>query len=210
MNTNLSSLSRVSTSDVVLCGLIGSGLFLAKEGIQYFLNRRPVIVVPPAPTEIEEQEELETEIAYVMAITEINEPVSEEPTPWSVFTEQDDDWDDEHERNIRTSEEPYVIHIHEYTSNDTGYHQQTVTYYEIDDIMADMHDTPIYNWASQMGDLRWGHGSLDKNVVYIRNEKLRREWEVLLNHSSYEVEVQGLSDEPETEVRHSLRKFRDD
>jgi hypothetical protein len=126
----------------------------------------------------------------------------------------DDDWDYELELSQRDPELPYTLHVDEYLSDEMGYKQETVTYYAGDDIMADLHDVPIYNWSAFMGALNWGHGSKDKNVVYIRNEKLHREWEVLLHRGSFEVEVLGLQMEHGGELKHShqhtIRKFRDD
>jgi len=124
----------------------------------------------------------------------------------------DDSWDEEYELEHRNPDVPYVITVDEYIGAEFDFKQSTVTYYASDDIMANEADVPIYNWNSLMGDLRWGHGSNDKNVVYIRNESLGQEWEVLLHQGSYEVEVQGLHEE-DGELKHSqhrVLKFRDD
>jgi len=125
----------------------------------------------------------------------------------NIFT-VDDDWNYELEYEKRGSG-IYIIHADEYIQGDYEFKQETVTYYAGDDIMADMEDTPIYNYYERMGELKFGHGSKDKNVVYIRNERLNREWEVLLHNGSYEVEVKGLYNDG-GELKHSLRKFRDD
>jgi hypothetical protein len=125
----------------------------------------------------------------------------------NIFT-VDDDWNYELEYEKRGNG-IYIIHADEYIQGDYEFKQETVTYYAEDDIMADMEDTPIYNYYDRMGELKFGHGSKDKNVVYIRNERLNREWEVLLHHGSYEVEVKGLYNDG-GELKHSLRKFRDD
>lgn len=125
----------------------------------------------------------------------------------NIFT-VDDDWDYELEYEKRGNG-IYIIHADEYIQGDYEFKQETVTYYAEDDIMADMEDTPIYNYYDRMGELKFGHGSKDKSVVYIRNERLNREWEVLLHHGSYEVEVKGLYEDG-GELKHSLRKFRDD
>lgn len=125
----------------------------------------------------------------------------------NIFT-VDDDWNYELEYEKRGNG-IYIIHADEYIQGDYEFKQETVTYYVEDDIMADMEDTPIYNYYDRMGELKFGHGSKDKNVVYIRNERLNREWEVLRHHGSYEVEVKGLYNDG-GELKHSLRKFRDD
>ena len=100
-----------------------------------------------------------------------------------------DKWDYEMELSTRTPDSPYIIHADEYISDEMDFRQETVTYYVGDDIMADLHDVPIYNYQSLMGELRWGHGSGDNNVVYIRNEKTKQEWEVLKHLGRFELEV---------------------
>ena len=125
----------------------------------------------------------------------------------NIFT-VDDDWNYELEYEKRGNG-IYIIHADEYIQGDYEFKQETVTYYRGDDIMADMEDVPIYNYYERMGELKFGHGSKDKNVVYIRNERLNREWEVLLHHGHFEVEVKGLYEDG-GELKHALRKFRDD
>jgi hypothetical protein len=62
--------------------------------------------------------------------------------------------------------------------------------------------------------LVFGHGSGDPNVVYIRNEKLQAEYEVLRDPGSYEIEVLGGHVEremQEVDLKHSRQpgKFRE-
>lgn len=130
----------------------------------------------------------------------------------NVFTTDDGDWDYEAELSTRTSNLPYVLHQEEFINDEMGYRQETVTYYAGDDIMADPTDTPIYNFSAIMGELKFGHGSRDKSIVYIRNEPMGMEWEVLLHQGSFEQEVLGLEmqkDAEEDQLRHStVQKFR--
>lgn len=146
------------------------------------------------------------------------EDVIEEDTPEEVkivniFAKHGDDfWDHEAELSTRNPEKPYIIHCDEYIQSDMGFHQETVTYYAKDDILADQNDTPVYNFRVVLGELKFGHGSNDRNAVYIRNEKMKTEWEVLYHPGSYSYEVLGqqFDDEDEAELRHSqsVLKFR--
>lgn len=139
-----------------------------------------------------------------------NKPDDETKPPAMVNVfEVDTDWDYEKELSTRDPELPYIIHADEYEENQFEYKQESVTYYEGDDTMATMADVPIHNWPSMFGQLRWGHGSKDKSIVYIRNERMHKEWEVILHGGSYDIEVQGLHIE-HGELKHPLRKFRDD
>ncbi len=133
----------------------------------------------------------------------------------NIFSDiSDDDWDYEYERSTRTEDEPYIIHVDEFVSDEMGWDSQsTITWYEGDQILTDTHDTPIYNPTSVVGELRFGHGSKDPNVVYVRNEKLQAEYEILRDEGNYMDEVLGGQVERELEasdLRHtnSPRKFR--
>jgi hypothetical protein len=78
---------------------------------------------------------------------------------------------------------------------------------------VDEDEKPIYNHEQQTGQLKFGHGSGDPNVVYIRNDKRQSEYEVVHDPGLYSVEVLGLEIEHNTrtqDLRHANRppKFR--
>ena len=110
---------------------------------------------------------------------------------------------------------PYVISFEVFQENEFDWSQETVTFYTGDDILADESDSPIYNYRSLFGELHFGYGSGDPNVVYIRNPSLRREWEVLRSTGHFAIEVLGMEAEERFEkqdLKHSNepRKFRSD
>lgn len=156
-------------------------------------------------------------------IQEVEASVIEEPTPevetivevvtHSVFAASDDgSWQYEAELARRSPDEPYIIHKDEFFSNEFDYSQSTVTYFAGDNILADEDETPIYNHAGVVGEIRFGHGSGDKNVVYIRNDKRKAEYEVLFDPGLFSEEILGLEiekNERKQELEHSNhRKFR--
>lgn len=218
MNPRISNLLGKSYAAPALCGVAAFATGLTAIYVSRLINKEKDIVVPAEEDKV--QESITSELEGLSSPDEfyhstdvyVQEVVEETPARVNVFmSESDDDWDYEFELEQRDPDFPYVLHADEYINDEMGYRQATVTYYAGDDIMADMSDTPIYNWASLMGPLEWGHGSKDKNVVYIRNEKVRKEWEVLLHRGSYEIEVTGFQmDKATGELQHSLRKFRDD
>ena len=172
------------------------------EGVQVVGSENshtPLRLAPEIPESVEAEEDLADPIERVRRV--------------NVFAREDDDWDWEMELQSRHQEIPYVIHQEEFVADDFGFRQETLTYYVGDDIMADPTDTPIYDYAGLMGELKFGHGSKDPNVVYIRNEKIHMEWEILRHEGMFSVEVYGLEKEKEVEeeLRHSHRspqKFR--
>lgn len=124
----------------------------------------------------------------------------------------DDDWDYEEELKNRTTEAPYVIHKDEFWAEESGYDQTTLTYFAGDDILVDDRETPIYDYKSVIGELKFGHGSGDPNVFHVRNDRHRAEYEVLRDRGHYSIEVLGLSaeEDAERETSSAPAKFRSD
>ncbi len=130
----------------------------------------------------------------------------------SIFVETED-WSYELEVKKRTVDEPYILHRDEFFAEEKDYTQSTFTYYAGDDIMVDEEDKPVYNHLDITGPLKFGHGSSDPNVVYIRNDKRNAEYEIVHDPGLYSVEVLGLEIENNTrarDIRHAKQplKFR--
>lgn len=126
----------------------------------------------------------------------------------SVFASSGDSWDYEAELAKRTPEEPYVIHKDEFFNNELDYTQSTFTYYEGDNMLVDEDMTPIYNMPVVVGELKFGHGSDQEHVVYIRNDARRSEYEVVRDTGFYAREVLGLDDDEEMEAHDRVRDIR--
>lgn len=127
----------------------------------------------------------------------------------------DGGWDYREEQENRTPDAPYVIHRDEFFNEETGYRQTTLTWYDGDKILADEQDVPIYGPEKIVGSLRFGHGSGDADVVYIRNEKMSAEYEITRHTGSFQTEVMGIQAEEEAEaddLKHSkhIPRFRMD
>jgi hypothetical protein len=116
-----------------------------------------------------------------------------------------DDWDAEAEEANRNPAYPYVISYEEFMENTFEHTQSTLTYYEGDDVLAESDGSPILESDKVIGDTldRFGHGSKDPNVVYVRNEITECDFEVVRHSGDFADQVPGL--------RHSaepLRRFR--
>ena len=224
------------------CGGLGLGYFIGKEklkerlideleaDIDYVINQMDeegaepeddyqVVVTPrsdPSTITVDKEELLsryglfpEDEIDQ----EELDYIKKQEENRVNVFATSSDNWVYQSEIEDRSTEEPYVIHKDEFWTEEFNYDQSTLTYFEIDDILIDDKDTPVYNYPSIIGELKFGHGSEDQNVFYVRNDRLKSEYEVLLDKGSYAVEVLGLEYEQEKEeeiLRHSVSKFKPD
>ena len=110
-------------------------------------------------------------------------------------------WDYEKEVPKRSKNHPYVVHQDEFNENPDEYQQLTWTYYANDNVLADENDEQVSRPELIIGLdnlMKFGHGSDDSNVVFVRNERLEIDFEVCRLFKSYAVEVQGLDDsEPE-------------
>lgn len=143
---------------------------------------------------------------------------SDDVLPVDDTTDEDDsndlEWDYEEEILKRSSHTPYVLHQEEFYADELNYTQSSLTYYEGDDIMADEEQVPIYNYLNITGPLLFGHGSGDPNVVYIRNDQIKGEYEIVRVDQAYAIEVLGYEVQRAAETadlkhsKHSL-KFRD-
>lgn len=124
--------------------------------------------------------------------------------------EADEDWDYEEEVRLRRPERPYIIHVDE--QHEREYTESTLTYYAADDVLCDERDTPIEDKEKVVGEgnlEKFGHGSHDKNVVYIRNDVLGIEVEIIKNDGSYAEVVHGFVQHSD-EVDHHRRRPRFD
>src|SRR4249919_371162 len=119
----------------------------------------------------------------------------EEPPPLIV----DGMWDYEKEVSLRTEEDPYVIHQNEFMHAESGYPQVTYTYYATDDVLVGEDERPIPHGDLVVGqnNLKWGHGSDDIDVVFVRNDKLELEMQICRVYLSYEETVLGLQNDVE-------------
>lgn len=128
-----------------------------------------------------------------------------------VQVDANEGWDYDTERSKRTAGKPYVIHRDEQEEM-PGLSQSTFTYYEGDDVLCDERDRVVDARDEILGDFveKFGHGSGDPNVVYVRNEELGVEIEVCRSPNSYAEEVHGFKHSDETSMRTTRRVSFDD
>lgn len=155
-------------------------------------------------------ENFEQEVNEIVE-TFISDQVIEHSNVFQTYSEQ---WDWEIENMHREDNKIYIIHYDEFVSNESNYTQETLTYYAGDDILTDQYNTPIYDYQKMTGSITFGHGSGDPNVIFIRNDDLHMEWEILRDEGKYQIEVLGYEIEQEYEaddLKHSNNfKFRED
>jgi len=129
----------------------------------------------------------------------------------NVFTDADDfEWILEEEMEKRDTGRPYVIEHDEYVLSD--YDTRTLTFYEGDGILADENDEHIPDTDTVVGDenfARFGHGSHDPNIVYIRNDNISVDFEVVRVETKYAEAVLGFIQHEDKRTPRKMRKERD-
>lgn len=125
----------------------------------------------------------------------------------NIFDKDAPIWNYKDEEAARDHDKPYIISNAEFLENAPEHEQHSITYYEKDEVLADSRDEVI-NEQELLGEdnIRFGHGSDDQNIVYIRNELLNVDFEVARSNGAYAHEVLGFE---HSDVRRT-RKFRQD
>lgn len=169
---------------------------LEKKGsvpVSEVVVKEPAIVeIDGEPFEAEDDEHLKV----------IGSPGEVTPVRRNAFAADTDEWNLEEEVQKRSNDRPYVIHKDEFFEAANEYTQETLTYYMGDNIMVDEDEKPVYNHEKITGPLLFGHGTNgDPKVVYVRNDQLKAEYEILQDPGLYSVEVLGLEIEHNQRVR---------
>lgn len=93
--------------------------------------------------------------------------------------------------------EPYVIDIEEFSEGEETFDKITVYYYEYDNILIEAADAEDGEPEDIDATIGWGsldcfgEGSVNPDIVYVRNEKLSIDYEVIRLRESYETSVLG-------------------
>lgn len=151
-------------------------------------------------------------------VTELRErmqrgPVTVEERGQNIFVDGnpltgEEEWDQEEIDRAIAAGEPHVISHDAFMENPDGWDTSTLTYYNGDDTLADDQDVPIPDIEETVGSenlSKFGQGSRDRNVVYVRNPKVEVLFEITFHAGEFSKEVAGF--------QHSapigLRRFRD-
>ena len=91
---------------------------------------------------------------------------------------------------------PYVITDEEFAEGKEGHESFSLTWYAGDSVLADDKQEIVDDVHGAVGNenlLRFGHGSNDSRIVYVRNDKRRCDFEIGLHDGNF-AEVVGLED----------------
>jgi len=108
---------------------------------------------------------------------------------------------------LEGSEEPYIISIEAFNEECTAYDKLTFTYYEEDDTLTDDQEEIVVDVDSIIGDealLCFGEQSDDPDIVYVRNDRLSCDYEIIRSQKSYQQTVLGIINEDRHERKGRL------
>lgn len=173
----------------------------------------PMAVQPPSSVIVEESKPNPPPDDSAMAETDVEGPNGVKVR--NIFRDRQETpslptWDEHAERRRRSSDRPYVIHRDERHEME-GYSEVSLTYYAKDDVLCDETDE-IMDPARRddaVGEAnldRFGHGSGEPEIVYIRNDNLEIMYEIVRSPNSYAEEVHGF--QHESWARDNLEKMR--
>ena len=223
---------------------IGVAMASVGGGVGYILGRRQMVTTTTEETHIEYETVVECEkckarsdetdgminIVVDEGYTVADDPGvpdeiatalqkrREEPAPTPLvmidLDEEEETFPDEEDLEDRSPDTPYVITKAEWDAQESGLQQLSLSWYAGDKILVDEEVRPIHKPEVVVGHLPFGKASGDSNIVYVRNEALKAEYEVVRLDSSYVTDILGMEAEEEADaqdLKHSnqLMKFRD-
>ena len=153
------------------------------------------------------------EMATAVEVVQVAKYVTDDETgdkievAHNVFTDAKDyEFDLEEEKKKRRPDRPYILEHDEFYESE--YQAVTLTWYEGDEVLADEKDEHIPDIDKVVGEdnlLRFGAGSRDPNIIYVRNEKLEVDFEIVKNDGSYMEQVHGFIQHDD---RPTIRRMR--
>lgn len=149
----------------------------------------------------------EAEVDYNNVLEGLEYIDVEEGETETVVEVVEEDEDDEEEVVVRNPNEPYIISIKEFMQDRDEYDKVTVSYFEDDDVLCDEREEVIPNVEATVGSdalTKFGELSEDSKIVYVRNERIKTDFEVLRDPGSYSEIVLGFKEES------GVRKMRND
>jgi hypothetical protein len=114
----------------------------------------------------------------------------------------------------RDPDKPYQITMLEFAENETDYEQLSATYFAGDNVLTDDQDQPVDPMEPVVGFGRDAAVNVDRfggqNVIYVRNERLKTDYEVNKSDGKYAYEVAGFTHGDETFERRPRRRSADE
>jgi hypothetical protein len=163
--------------------------------------------------------ELKERVASLITQAEYGDPAPEEPgmtqVAQNIFTDVEN-WDADAEEAQRDPSKPYILEHDEFYTSDRN--SVTLTWFAGDGVLSDEKDEFVPDVDAVVGEAnleRFGHGSRDPLILYVRNEGLDLDFEIVYSENKYTKQILGFDvkdDDDDESIQHSSgpRRFRQD
>lgn len=115
-----------------------------------------------------------------------------------------DEWDYDVELEQRNEDKPYIIHEDEFNENEPDFEDMVLTYYSADGVLTNDQDEIVDDVEGLVGSRnlkKFGHGSSDKNMLFIRNHRRGLNIEISRSMGSYSKEVLNYDEDDDPQPR---------
>lgn len=154
--------------------------------------------------------------AYMLKMAAEEDDMSQDDIPVEAPDEEDPNYAEgkrqSEEANDWPNQNPYVISYEEFSEEHPEFSKITLTYFDADDVLCDDREEIIPDKEYSIGEdslEHFGEDSNDKDVVYVRNERLSTDYEVVRSQGSYEAVILGMQ-EPKPKKRLVKMRAGDD
>ena len=159
--------------------------------------------------------ELREKVSALITQSEYGDPAPEETgltqVAQNIFTNVEN-WDADAEEAQRDPAKPYILEHDEFYTSDRN--SVTLTWFAGDGVLSDEKDEFVPDVDVVVGEAnleRFGHGSRDPLILYVRNENLDLDFEIVYAEGKYTQQILGMDvKDDEDEIKHSSgpRRFR--
>ena len=156
----------------------------AIDSMERVYARRATRDIPEEEVEVEPDREPEEENRE-MSVREYAEKLAENGyTDYADLSKVEEAKKEEQKEEVKNVKKPYVISPYDYGEAD-GYDTESLIYYA-DGVLTDDDNNPIEDVEGTVGKDALTHfGEYEDDSVFVRNERLKIDYEILLDSSKY-------------------------
>lgn len=139
----------------------------------------------------EEPDDFDKDVAEMeLYLSSFEHPMDDDEEPESSFPF-------EHKVENEEGKEPYAINFEDFYRNGSGFDQSYLMYYEEDEVLCDESESIVEESDKVLGEGwygRFGDNEDDPDTIYIRNERMKTDYEVSRIKNAYSRVVMGMED----------------
>lgn len=158
----------------------------------------------------EEAEKLASTFGYSTVTREVPESINAFNFEQHLSPAEEEELNDTIEDEGKDPNTPFIISVDEFMADDAGHEQINLTYFAMDKRLCDDRDILVEDVRSRVGFSnldKFGGPSGNDDTLYVRNNRLKIDYEICRENSSYAQDVLG-EDYVEDPKAPKVKKFR--